>query len=320
MKYMYDKTIPSSEITPKEIYLNRRCFMKYGAGVAIGTIASSSVVAGLLGSDAVNAGEKIRNYSKSEFTVNENLTSYENVTQNVNFYEFGFDKRASAQNAKNFKTNPWSVVIEGEVGKPGTYALEDLLKPHPLEERIYRWRCVEAWSMVVPWLGFPLADLLKRFEPTSRANYVEFTTLYDPEQMPEQKNTSFPWPYIEGLRMDEAMHPLTSIVVGLYGEILPNQNGAPLRLVVPWKYGFKSPKSIAKICFVETQPATTWNTLAPHEYGFYANVNPQVYHPRWGQAQERRIGESGLRDTLMFNGHADQVASLYTGMDLTKYY
>jgi sulfoxide reductase catalytic subunit YedY len=320
MKYEYDNQIKASEITPKELYLNRRRFLKHGVGATVATIASAGVVAGLLKSDAVNAGEKIEQYTKSEFVVDENLTSYEDITQYTNFYEFGFGKRDPARKAKNFKTKPWSVAIEGEVSKPGVYDLEDILKPQALEERIYRWRCVEAWSMVIPWIGFPLAELIKRFEPTSKANYVEFTTLYDPKQMPEQKSKAFPWPYVEGLRMDEAMHPLTIIVVGIYGEALPNQNGAPLRLVVPWKYGFKSPKSIVKIRFTETQPATTWSTLAPDEYGFYANVNPTVDHPRWSQAKEQRIGEPGVRDTLMFNGYGEYVAHLYAGMDLRKYF
>lgn len=320
MKYTYDKAIKVTEITPKEVYLNRRRFMKYGAGAAIGTIASSAVLAGLLKPISVNTEEKIKNYSKSGFVIDEDLTSSEDFTGYTNFYEFGFGKGDPARKAENFKTKPWSVAIEGEVSKPGIYDLEDVLKPHALEERIYRWRCVEAWSMVVPWIGFPLADFIKQFEPTSKAKYVEFTTLYDPEQMPEQRKDNFPWPYVEGLRMDEAMHPLTIIAVGAYGEVLANQNGAPLRLVVPWKYGFKSPKSIAKFRFMETEPKTTWNTLAPHEYGFYANVNPHVDHPRWSQAKERRIGGSGSRETLMFNGYEEQVASLYDGMDLAKYY
>ncbi|MDX1823997.1 MAG: protein-methionine-sulfoxide reductase catalytic subunit MsrP, partial [Thiohalomonadales bacterium] len=225
-----------------------------------------------------------------------------------------------AKTAHQMKVKPWSIVIEGEVGKPGTYSLEDILKPQPLEERIYRLRCVEGWSMVIPWVGFPLGDVIKRFEPTSRAKYVEFTTLYRPSEMPGQKRAVLDWPYVEGLRMDEAMHPLTIMAVGLYGEVLPNQNGAPLRLVVPWKYGFKSIKSIVKIRLTEQQPVSTWTRAAPNEYGFYANVNPEVDHPRWSQARERRLGEFRKRKTLMFNGYADQVASLYTGMDLRKYY
>jgi sulfoxide reductase catalytic subunit YedY len=320
MKYIYDKTIKPSEITPKGVYLNRRRFMKYGAGAALGTIASPALLTGIFNAKTASAGEKIEEYTKSTFVVDEELTPQTDFTGYTNFYEFGFGKRDPAMNAKNFKTRPWSVAVEGEVNRPGVYELEDILKPHALEERIYRWRCVEAWSMVVPWIGFPLADLIKQFEPTSNAKYVEFTTLHDPEQMPQQKDPSFPWPYVEGLRMDEAMHPLAIIAVGAYGEMLENQNGAPLRLVVPWKYGFKSPKSIAKIRFTEMPPETTWVTLAPHEYGFYANVNPNVDHPRWSQSAERRIGEAGRRDTLMFNGYEEQVAELYAGMDLTKFY
>ena len=320
MTYKYDKTITPSEITPKEVYLNRRQFMKYGAGAAVTVATSSLFLSGRLSSSPAHAGEKIGDYSKGEFVVDEPLTSYKDITSYINYYEFGFDKRSPVMASKNFKTRPWSVVIEGHVKKPGTYNLEDILTPHPLEERIYRLRCVEAWSMVVPWIGFPLADLITRFEPTSKAKYVAFTTLYDPDQMPNLKNPSFPWPYKEGLRMDEAMHPLTIIAVGLYGEVLPNQNGAPLRVVVPWKYGFKSLKSIAKIEFTETQPETTWNQVAPHEYGFYANVNPTVDHPRWSQAEERRIGKSGKRDTLMFNGYEEQVSHLYKDMDLRKYF
>lgn len=320
MIYRYDKNIKSSEITPKEVYLNRRRFMKYGAG-AVAATASSLVLPGIFSSDnAQAAGEKIENYSKSEFVVDEQLTSYKDVTSYNNFYEFGGDKSSPAIKAKDFKTRPWSLVIEGEVNKPGVYDLEDILKPHALEERIYRLRCVEAWSMVIPWIGFSLADLIKRFEPTAKAKYAAFTALYDPEQMPNQKRSFFPWPYREGLRMNEAMHPLTIIAVGLYGEVLPNQNGAPLRVVIPWKYGFKSLKSIVKIAFTETEPATTWATLQPREYGFYANVNPNVDHPRWSQAQERRFGESDRRETLMFNGYEEQVASLYTGMDLRTYF
>ena len=222
--------------------------------------------------------------------------------------------------AKDFRTKPWSVVVEGEVNKPAVYQLEDLIKPHVLEERIYRLRCVEGWSMVIPWVGFSLGEVIKRFEPTSKANYVEFTTLLDPVQMPGQRRSVLKWPYVEGLRMDEAMHPLTILAVGLYGEVLPNQNGAPLRLVVPWKYGFKSIKSIVKIRLVEQQPVGSWELAAPQEYGFYSNVNPEVSHPRWSQARERRIGEFSKRKTLMFNGYADQVAQLYAGMDLKKHY
>jgi sulfoxide reductase catalytic subunit YedY len=239
------------------------------------------------------------------------------ITYN-NYYEFGTDKSDPKANAGAFRTRPWTVAVEGEVKRPATYALDDLLKGVTPVERVYRHRCVEGWSMVVPWLGVPLGDLVRRLEPTSRAKYVEFTTLLDPKQMPGQRMDILPWPYVEGLRMDEALHPLTLLVTGIYGKPVPNQNGAPLRLVVPWKYGFKGGKSIVRIRFVERQPRTTWNEAAPDEYGFYANVNPTVDHPRWSQAKERRLGELFKRPTLMFNGYADQVGSLYTGLDLRR--
>ncbi|RMF88988.1 MAG: protein-methionine-sulfoxide reductase catalytic subunit MsrP [Nitrospinota bacterium] len=308
-----------SEVTDKRLYLERRRFLRLAWGTVLATAAG--VVGPELGSPRpALAGEKLKGVRKGPFSTDEELTPYKAVTTYNNFYEFATDKRSPAELAKNFQTKPWTVAIEGEVKKPAVYALEDLLKPHPLEERIYRLRCVEAWSMVIPWVGFPLGDLIKRLEPTSKAKYVEFVTLYDPEQMPGQRYPVLKWPYVEGLRMDEAMHPLTILAVGLYGEVLPNQNGAPLRLVVPWKYGFKSIKSIVKIRFVEQQPVTTWHRAAPHEYGFYANVNPEVDHPRWSQARERRIGEFFKRKTLMFNGYAEEVAHLYAGMDLRKYY
>jgi sulfoxide reductase catalytic subunit YedY len=255
---------------------------------------------------------------KPEFSTDEERTPYKDVTSYNNFYEFGTDKNSPALSAHTLRTSPWSVTVEGQCAKPGVYALEDVLKPHSLQERVYRLRCVEGWSMVIPWVGFPLADALKRFEPTASAKYVEFTTLYDPEQMPGQQRKVLDWPYLEGLRIDEAMHPLALLAVGLYGEVMPNQNGAPLRLVVPWKYGFKSIKSIVKIRFVEQQPVSTWTRAIPSEYGFYSNVNPEVDHPRWSQKRERRIGEFLKRPTLMFNGYADQVAELYRGMDLRK--
>jgi sulfoxide reductase catalytic subunit YedY len=245
-------------------------------------------------------------------------TPYDAVTGYNNYYEFGTDKDEPARNAGTLRTKPWSVKVEGEVKRPATYAVEDLFKGLKAEERVYRHRCVEAWSMVVPWLGYPLKDVLSRLEPTPRARYVEFTTLLDPQQMPGQRSRILEWPYLEGLRMDEAMHPLALLTVGVYGKPLPNQNGAPLRLTVPWKYGFKGGKSIVRIRFLERQPETTWALAAPDEYGFYANVNPTVDHPRWSQASERRIGEFFRRKTLMFNGYADQVASLYAGMDLRK--
>jgi sulfoxide reductase catalytic subunit YedY len=311
-----------SEITPKEIYQQRRRFLREAAAVA-----AAGASAALLPS-MTQAGQKIPNVRKSPLSTGDKLTSVQDITSYNNFYEFGTDKKDPARNAQNFRTFPWSVAIEGEVKKPAVYQLEDFFRHFPLEERIYRLRCVEAWSMVVPWVGFPLRDLIRRVGPTSRAKYVEFTTLHDPAQMPGQKPGLFgaglDWPYVEGLRLDEAMHPLTILAVGLYGEIMPNQNGAPIRLVVPWKYGFKSIKSIVKIRFVEKQPLTTWMKAGPSEYGFYSNVNPTVDHPRWSQAAERRIGEDSLfspkRKTLMFNGYAEQVASLYTGMDLKKYF
>jgi len=314
--------ILSSEITPKEVYLRRRQFLR-----EVAAMTAASATAALLPT-AVEAAQKFSNLRKSPFSAKEKLTSYENVTHYNNFYEFGTSKSDPSSNAGNFRSHPWTVSIEGEVKKPARYAIEDLLKDFPLEERIYRLRCVEAWSMVVPWVGFPLGDLIKRVQPTSRAKFVEFTTLHDPQQMPGQRPGLFgaglDWPYREGLRIDEAMHPLAILAVGLYGEVMPNQNGAPIRLVVPWKYGFKSIKSIVKIRFVERQPLTTWAQANMREYGFYSNVNPTVDHPRWSQASERRIGEDSLfspkRKTLMFNGYADQVASLYTGMDLKKYF
>ena len=263
---------------------------------------------------------KLDYQASAAYSTDEEQTPHQHVTQYNNFYEFGTDKYSPAKQAHSLTTRPWSLSIEGEVARPGTYNLEDILKPHSLEERIYRLRCVERWSMVIPWVGIPLADIIKRFEPTSKAKYVEFTTLYRPEEMPGQKRGVLDWPYLEGLRMDEAMHPLTIMAVGLYGEVLPNQNGAPLRLVVPWKYGFKSIKSIVKIRFTEQQPVSTWTRAAANEYGFYANVNPEVDHPRWSQSRERRLGELLKRKTLLFNGYADEVAGLYAGMDLSKYY
>jgi sulfoxide reductase catalytic subunit YedY len=271
---------------------------------------------------AAQAGSKLP-VSRRMVTTSDALTPYEDVTTYTNFYEFGSDKSDPARNSHVFKSRPWSVAVEGECAKPGSYTLEDILRPHPLEERVYRMRCVEGWSMVIPWLGFPLADLLKRFEPTGQAKFVEFTTVLRPEEMVGQRRR-FPrllnWPYTEGLRMDEAMHPLTIMAAGLYGETLLNQNGAPLRLVVPWKYGFKGIKSIVKIRFVRKQPLSSWEEAYPEAYGFYANVNPAVDHPGHSQAHERRIGEFFRRKTLLFNGYADQVAGLYAGMDLRRNY
>ena len=278
--------------------------------------------ASLLGAPA-SAGTRLEYRKNARFSLREPSNSYEDITTYNNFYEFGTDKGDPARLAPKFRPRPWSVTVSGEAEVRGTFTLEDILKPHPLEERVYRLRCVEAWSMVIPWIGFPLGDLLKRFRPTSRARYVAFKTVLRPEEMPGQRFPVLDWPYVEGLRMDEAMHPLTLVAVGLYGDLLPGQNGAPLRLVVPWKYGFKSIKSIVEIRFTETPPPTSWNRSAPQEYGFYANVNPDVDHPRWSQARERRIG-AGLFaprvPTLPFNGYVEQVASLYRGMDLRKHY
>jgi methionine sulfoxide reductase catalytic subunit len=299
----------TSEITDERLFLNRRAFLASlaGAGVLL-----------TLGERRALAQGLAREARASLVGGDDKLTPYEAVTTYNNFYEFGTGKDEPAQNATKFQTRPWKVKIDGEVSKPGDYDLDDVLKPHKLEERVYRHRCVEAWSMVVPWLGFPLGDLIKRIEPTTRAKYVEFTTLLDPKQMPGQRSRMLPWPYVEGLRLDEAMHPLALMVTGLYGKPLPNQNGAPLRLVTPWKYGFKGCKSIVRIRLTEQQPRNTWSVAAPDEYGFYANVNPEVDHPRWSQARERRLGEFFKRPTLQFNGYADQVAGLYAGMDLRK--
>jgi len=257
---------------------------------------------------------------RGPYDTDEKVNSYKDITTYNNFYEFGTDKDDPAANAGTFKPKPWSVAIEGHVKKPAVYNLEDLVKPYRMEDRIYRHRCVEGWSMVIPWLGFQLGDLIKKVEPTSKAKYVAFETVFRPAEMPGQRRPYLSWPYVEGLRMDEAMNPLTILATGLYGKPLPNQNGAPLRLVVPWKYGFKGIKSIVKIRFVENEPPTTWNIAAPNEYGFYSNVNPEVDHPRWSQKTERRLGEFTRRKTLMFNGYAEHVASLYSGMDLKKYY
>jgi sulfoxide reductase catalytic subunit YedY len=301
-----------SEITPPEIYRERRRFMQ-GLGVlAAGAALGAAPDAG--------AGVKLAGVRPSAYRLDEDKTPYKDVTTYNNFYEFGTGKGDPAENAGSLKTRPWTLAIEGEVSNPGMYDIDSLLKLAPLEERVYRMRCVEGWSMVIPWVGFPLREIIRRAEPTGNAKYVEFVTLNDPKQMPGQRSRVLDWPYVEGLRLDEAMHPLTLLAVGLYGEVLPNQNGAPIRLVVPWKYGFKSAKSIVKIRFVEKPPLTAWMRAAPREYGFYSNVNPQVDHPRWSQAKERRIGEFRKRDTLMFNGYGAQVASLYRGMDLEKFF
>jgi len=308
--------VSSREVTDPALYLRRREFLR---DAALATAAAALVPGIACGVDTPR-GDRIPDVKPGPFGTDEEPTGFDEATSYNNFYEFGTDKSDPRRNAHSLRTKPWSVAIEGEVGRPGSVALEDLLRPHPLEERIYRLRCVEAWSMVIPWVGFPLGDLLKRFEPTSQAKFVAFSTLHDPEQMPGQKRSVLDWPYVEGLRIDEAMHPLTILAVGMYGRVLPNQNGAPLRLVVPWKYGFKSIKSIVKIRLTRSQPSTSWNLSAPREYGFYSNVNPEVDHPRWSQSRERRIGEFRKRPTLPFNGYADQVAGLYRGMDLRTHY
>ncbi|NJN47446.1 MAG: protein-methionine-sulfoxide reductase catalytic subunit MsrP [Candidatus Competibacteraceae bacterium] len=304
--------IRPSEITPPALYRDRRRFLQLSALAAAGALLPAPKQA--------LAGAKFPNVVPGPFSTDEEKTPYDDVINYNNFYEFGTDKSHPALYAHTLRTEPWTVAVEGECEHPGRYALEDFLAPHQLEERVYRLRCVEAWSMVIPWVGIPMAKVLKRFKPTSKAKYIEFVTLLDPEQMPGQKTAALEWPYREGLRIDEAMHPLTLFVVGLYGEVLPNQNGAPLRLVVPWKYGFKSIKSIVTVRFTEQQPGTSWARQGPSEYGFYANVNPAVDHPRWSQKKERRIGEFFRRETLPFNGYADQVASLYADMDLKKFF
>lgn len=320
--------IKPGEITDKSVYLNRRNFMRAAA------LATTSVATGVL-YRKLNAppppprvGEKLPDVVKptatdalaAGFTTNEKLTPFEDITTYNNFYEFTTDKAGVAEEASDFVTRPWAVTVEGLVNKPRTYDLDDLLKIAPREERIYRLRCVERWSMVIPWIGFSLSKLLEQVEPTAQAKYVAFQTLYDPKRMPNQRSGVLNWPYVEGLRLDEAMHPLTLLASGLYDEALPPQDGAPVRLVVPWKYGYKSIKSIVKIRLVEKEPPTTWNIAAPREYGFYSNVNPNVSHPRWSQQTENRIGEYRSRDTVIFNGYGEQVAQLYAGMDLKANY
>jgi sulfoxide reductase catalytic subunit YedY len=307
--------ILSSEITDQAIYEQRRKFMTS----SIGLTAAAAFLP--LGTSVAGYGGKALKFDKGyQFNANEEQTSYDKITHYNNYYEFGTDKYSPAKNAQALTTDPWSLQIAGEVEKPGILHLEDILKRHTLEERIYRLRCVERWSMVIPWIGFPLAKLIKQAKPTSKAKYVQFETLHRPDEMTGQKRGVLPWPYIEGLRIDEAMNPLTLIAVGLYGEVLPKQNGAPLRLVVPWKYGYKSIKSVVKITFTEHEPVSSWTQAAPKEYGFYSNVNPNVDHPRWSQRKERRIGDFLKRKTMLFNGYADQVASLYAGMDLKKHF
>ena len=308
--------LPEREVTPEALWLRRREFLALGAAGAIGAALPRRGGA----AEAAPKGAALDVAKRSELAGGEKLTPYGDVTTYNNFYELGTDKDDPARNAATLKPRPWTVRVDGEVKSPQTVDVDALLRWAPLEERIYRMRCVEAWSMVIPWVGWPLAALVKRVEPTSRAKYVRLETLLDRDQLPGERREVLPWPYVEGLRMDEAIHPLTLLAFGLYGHVLPGQNGAPLRLVVPWKYGFKGVKSIVKIRFVEQQPPTTWSTAAPSEYGFYANVNPEVDHPRWSQATERRIGEFARRKTLPFNGYADEVASLYAGMDPKKLY
>jgi methionine sulfoxide reductase catalytic subunit len=319
--------IKSSEITDKKVYLNRRTFMR-GAGLVATTAATALLYRKLNPPPAETPkGEKLANVTKSTtedgarqgFSVNEKLTPLADITNYNNFYEFSTDKRSVAFESQGFVTRPWTVAVEGLVNKPTNFDLDRLLSI-PQEERVYRLRCVEGWSMVIPWIGFPLSKLLDQVEPTSQARYVAFQTLYDPKRMPNQTTAVLDWPYVEGLRLDEAMHPLTILATGLYGETLPPPDGPPIRLVVPWKYGFKSIKSIVKIRLVADEPPTTWNKQAPNEYGFYSNVNPNVPHPRWSQAKEHRIGEFIPRNTLLFNGYAEQVASMYTGMDLQRFF
>jgi sulfoxide reductase catalytic subunit YedY len=307
--------IRPSEITDREIYRARRQFLQ-----SVPAVVATAVVPGLFASIPAFAAEKLPGASKSRFSTGEQATPYKEVTTYNNFYEFGTDKADPAQAAKTLITRPWTVSVEGEVKNPRTYAIEDLLRLAPLEERIYRLRCVEGWSMVIPWTGISLSEVIRRAEPAGNAKYVEFVSLHDPKQMPGQRSGVLDWPYVEGLRLDEAMHPLTLLAFGLYGEVLPQQNGAPLRLVVPWKYGFKSAKSIVSIRLVEKPPVSAWMRAAPSEYGFFSNVNPAVDHPRWSQARERRIGEFLKRATLPFNGYGEQVAQLYAGMDLKKHF
>ncbi len=314
-KKWFDPGIQSSEITPESVYKNRRSFLKMGA-ITLGAAA--------LAACGVQATEEKQIQSTPEKSLSDELgdsaSTYEAITGYNNFYEFSLGKEDVARLAPKMSVSPWEVVVDGLVNKPRTYAIEDILTRYPREERIYRMRCVEGWSMVIPWLGFPLAEILKEVEPKGEAAYVRFVSATQPETMPGLQNPSFPWPYTEGLRLDEAMHDLTLLSTGLYGKELPNQNGAPLRLVVPWKYGFKSIKSIIRIELTAEQPSTLWSSVAPNEYGFYSNVNPQKPHPRWSQETERRIGEFKRRETLMFNGYANAVSGLYTGMDLNQFF
>jgi sulfoxide reductase catalytic subunit YedY len=314
--------IPAGEITPQHLYQDRRRVLQAAGAAALGGLVGVSGEARAEYSSPDAKGRKLTARTNPKFVVPDKVTSYTDITTYNNFYEFGTGKSDPSENAGTLRPHPWRVSVEGEVKNPKVYDIDDLVRLAPLEERVYRHRCVEAWSMVMPWIGFPLSELIRRAEPTGNAKFVQFITLDDPSQMPGLADPILNWPYSEGLRMDEAMNPLTLLTVGVYGVVLPNQNGAPIRMVVPWKYGFKSAKTLVKIRFVEKQPPTSWNTYAPTEYGFYSNVNPHVDHPRWSQATERRIGEDGFftprRKTLMFNGYGDFVASMYQGMDLRK--
>ena len=309
-----------ADVTPKEIYFNRRNFLKAMGVAGAAAFTGKNLLELASPSRNVYAGGKFPNLIKSPFSTTEKETPYQDVTHYNNFYEFGVDKDAPAKNAQKFRTSPWTVSVEGEVKTKRKFTMDEILKLAPLEERIYRHRCVEAWSIVVPWIGFSFSTIVNLVEPTPKAKYVAFESFYDPGQMPEARYGGIDFPYVEGLRLDEAMNPLTLLCVGMYGDTLANQDGAPVRTVIPWKYGFKSIKSIVKIRFVSKEPPTTWNLANSHEYGFYSNVNPNVDHPRWSQATERRLGEIFRHKTLMFNGYQDQVASMYAGMDLKKYY
>jgi methionine sulfoxide reductase catalytic subunit len=309
--------VASSEITPEGVYRNRREFIRQAAAGVAGVALLPA--APLFGAGVGEEGQEPR-FAQMVSELGEPVNSFEDITTYNNFYEFGTGKGDPVRNSRAFRPRPWTVAIEGHVNRPGNYDLDDFLAPHRLEDRVYRMRCVEAWSMVVPWRGFPLADLIRRVEPTGSARYLEFTTVVRPTEMPGQRTRSLDWPYLEGLRMDEAMNPLAMLVTGVYGVDLPAQNGAPLRLITPWKYGFKGIKSIVRIRFVEEMPRNTWQVMTPREYGFFANVNPQVDHPRWSQATERRLGELRRRPTLPFNGYGEQVAHLYAGMDLRRWY
>jgi len=309
-----------ADITPKAVYLDRRRFLQAMGIVSATAVAGKHLLELAMPSQTALAATKFSDLVKSPFSTTEKQNSYEDVTHYNNFYEFGTDKSDPAKNAQKFNTSNWAVAVEGDVAKPRKFTMDEILKIAPLEERIYRHRCVEAWSIVVPWIGFSFSSLAKLVEPTSKAQFVAFQSYYDSRQMPQGRWAGIEFPYVEGLRMDEAMNPLTLLCVGMYGESLPNQDGAPVRMVIPWKYGFKSIKSLVKIKFQSKMPPTTWNLSAPNEYGFYSNVNPHVDHPRWSQAKERRLGEIFRRDTLMFNGYGDQVAGMYNGMDLKKNY